>query len=124
VLRLDAQAALVAGLQALQGQLEAGQQVAVTELESGRLLVEGAVDQIAVFQLEGEMQGNFLVRADADVSHWVSPDCLDVNMSMTSMMAPTVMALSARLKAGKCQRFCQCTRMKSMTWPKIGRAHV
>ncbi|MNJ73306.1 hypothetical protein D3C77_700860 [compost metagenome] len=69
VFRLDAQAALVAGLEALQGQLEAGQQVAVAEGEGGRLRVEVAVHHLAAFQLDGEVQGHFLVRANTDVSH-------------------------------------------------------
>ncbi|KAF1056569.1 MAG: hypothetical protein GAK44_00179 [Pseudomonas delhiensis] len=64
MLRLDAQGALVAGLQAEQRLLEARQQIAVAHLEGSWLLVEGAVDDVAVFQLQREVQGNFRVRAD------------------------------------------------------------
>src|SRR5690554_43373 len=41
----------------------------------------------------------------------------DRNISRIISAAPTVMALSAILKAGKNQLCCQCTRMKSTTWP-------
>jgi len=53
------------------------------------------------------MQSDFRVLADA----------------LLSMIAPTVMALSAKLNAGKYQRFCQCTRMKSITWPRAMRSY-
>src|SRR5690554_6417216 len=39
------------------------------------------------------------------------------NISAISITAPTVIALSALLNAGKYQLWCQCTRMKSTTWP-------
>src|SRR5690606_13948272 len=45
------------------------------------------------------------------------------NMSTISITAPTVIALSAILNAGKYQLCCQCTRMKSTTWPCTMRSY-
>src|SRR5690606_29853036 len=125
LLRLHLHAAFVAGLEAVKRLFETRQQVAVADLEGGRLLVERAVDHIAVFQLEGEVQGHFPVRTDAYVCHCAASfaDLSLLNISSASRMAPMVMKVSARLKAGKNQRLCQCTRMKSTTWPSTTRSY-
>src|SRR5690606_36863456 len=44
-------------------------------------------------------------------------------ISTISITAPTVIALSAILNAGKYQLCCQCTRMKSATWPCTRRSY-
>ncbi|MNC44964.1 hypothetical protein D3C75_938930 [compost metagenome] len=69
VFRLDGDAALVAGLEAVERLLEAGQQVAVADLEGRRTLVEGAVDHVARLELDGEVQGYLALGADTLFSH-------------------------------------------------------
>src|SRR5690606_29488177 len=72
-LGFDLEAATVASLEAEQAVLEAGQQAAVTHLESCRGLALGGIYHITIGQLEGEVQGHFGIVVDADVSHvWFS----------------------------------------------------
>ena len=67
---VDKDAALVAGLEAEDGALEAGQQGFVTPGEGGRLATVGAVHFGAVHQTHGEMQGDAGLRTRAQgVSH-------------------------------------------------------
>ncbi|MNE05663.1 hypothetical protein D3C80_982330 [compost metagenome] len=69
VFRRDGNGALVTGLEAENGRFKARQQVAVADFEHRRRLVEGAVDGIAVFQVQREVQFHFGVLANAGISH-------------------------------------------------------
>ncbi|MNC49844.1 hypothetical protein D3C75_990530 [compost metagenome] len=73
VLRGHHDGTLVTALEAEQGVLETWQQVAIANLEGGRGLVERAVDGVAVFQVQREVQGDFGVLADTGVSHGPDP---------------------------------------------------
>ncbi|MCY1431095.1 hypothetical protein D9M71_470570 [compost metagenome] len=69
VFRQDLQVALVPGLETEQCRLEPRQQVAIADLECRRRLVEGAVDGVAILQVQGEMQGDFRVLANTCFGH-------------------------------------------------------
>ena len=59
VFRWHLKRALVASLEPENQSFKARQQAAITDFESGRGLFECAVDRVAVFQVQREMQGDF-----------------------------------------------------------------
>src|SRR5690606_12386802 len=102
---------VVARFQPNQVGFEVLRQVLVTDLQGGGLLIEGGVHGFTVFKLEGEVErypgslvdrqffhsGQLLLSASPLLSAGLR------NTSRIIMAAPMVMAVSARLKAGKCQ---------------------
>mgnify|MGYP001311749469 CR=1 FL=1 len=67
VLGRDLERPFVTGSHALEWRLEARRQIAVTELERGRLLAASRVDRFAVLELHREMQRDFHAVVDAVV---------------------------------------------------------
>ncbi|MNM93991.1 hypothetical protein D3C81_1063800 [compost metagenome] len=69
VFRLNGHGALVTGLETEDRRFEARQQVAVADFEHRWRLVERAVDGVAVFQVQREVQFDFGVLANSGLSH-------------------------------------------------------
>ena len=69
VFRKNLQCALVTRLETEQRRFKPWQQAAITDLEGGRGLVEGAVDGVAVFQTQSKMQRDLRVLTNTLLSH-------------------------------------------------------
>ena len=84
-------------------------QVLITDLQRGRILVKGRVDHLAVSEFQGKMQGYSGSLINGQIFHGYQslPSAAFAEglrkISRIIMPAPMVIAVSARLNAGKCQ---------------------
>ena len=108
------EAVFVASFHTHQVGLEILRQVVIADFQGGRLFLKGRINHFAIRELQGEMQFNAGTLIDRQFIHKsYSLLCASPsesaglrNISRIIMAAPMVMAVSARLKAGKC-RSCQ-----------------
>ncbi len=89
----------VTGFQAEYALLKPRQQVAIADGEAGRSTLFGGIHHGTIHQQHGKVQGYPLAGSDSLFAHCAFPGFRSI--SRIIMAAPTVMALSATLKAGK-----------------------
>src|SRR5690554_3674924 len=100
----DGQLGVFTGLQTQQRLLEPLRDIAVAEGEAGGLSIEVAVDDLAILQLDGEMQTDPSTGTNCHVGHVCSSPLVSLRLnsiSANNAMVPSVMAQSAILNAGK-----------------------
>ena len=100
----DGQLGVLTGLEAEHRLLESFRDIAVAEGEAGGLSIEVAVDDLSVLQFNCKMQTDPSTGTDCNVCHFCSSTVVSLRLnsiSTSNARVPSVMAVSAILKAGK-----------------------